>query len=251
MTTDPRVLLSEKILNKGLGPLEEIIPAGTLSPQKAVEVYAGAYRARLIDALGETFEATWWCLGDDQFKKIAKQYIFENPSLFYNLNDYGHKFPDFLKSNFSLHNLDYLADLAYFELEFSLLFHEPELPSSVTPEMLQTLGLDFSFELVPQVRLFKSNYGILNIWNSYKEDLKLNPSWMKPQCFILFKSENNLKLRELTIAEFTLLHNTSAARPLSECVELILNSGLEINEDDMRNLFNFLWEFKLIKCIAQ
>lgn len=249
MTIDPRFLLSEKILNKGSGPVDEVIPAGKLSAQKALTVYADAYRARLIDALGETFEATWWCLGDELFKKMAEQYIFENPSVFYNLSDYGHKFPEFLKLNLAVHQLDFVSDLANFEWEFSLLFHESEVLSEINLDTLRTLGSDFSFELVPQMRLFKSEYGILNIWNSYKENSKKKPSWDTPQSFILFKFENNLKIRELTTEEFIFLRSAKAGRSLVECVESIFSLGREINPDEMHNLFNFLGEYKLINAM--
>src|SRR5688572_29447575 len=63
--------------------LHEIIPGGSLDVKGALGVYQNGYPARLTEQLGETFEAVWWVLGDEDFLTVCRTYIAENGSQSY------------------------------------------------------------------------------------------------------------------------------------------------------------------------
>src|SRR4051812_17487252 len=77
--------------------LANIKPAGSLSNLEALNVYRGDYTARMLEALGKNYEATWVLLGDEEFMDAATRYIKLNPSTYTNLTTYGESFPNFLE----------------------------------------------------------------------------------------------------------------------------------------------------------
>ena len=53
----------------------KIIPVGSLNQKQVLQVYTNDYYARLTEALGESFEAIWAVLGDEEFFKVCHEYI--------------------------------------------------------------------------------------------------------------------------------------------------------------------------------
>ncbi len=73
--------------------------APNASPMLALRrlgVYHGAYRARLLETLRDTYGHTLRLLGDDAFDALALAYIAQSPSTHRNLRWYGETWPDFL-----------------------------------------------------------------------------------------------------------------------------------------------------------
>ena len=100
-----------------------IIPTRYMkSKKRALLVYQDGYRARLTEALGETFEACWWVLGDDTFFALCASFVRAHPSLDYNLNSYGREFPEYLYNHKLSEEIPFLFDLASFEWSFKKLF---------------------------------------------------------------------------------------------------------------------------------
>lgn len=100
---------------------DEVIPGGTLSVEEALRVYQSGYYARLTESLGENFEAVWRVLGDQEFFAACRKYIDRNPSLSFNISDFGVGFPEYLEQEYP--QIFFIRDLAFFESEFKNLFH--------------------------------------------------------------------------------------------------------------------------------
>ncbi|PCI05831.1 MAG: hypothetical protein COB78_04425 [Hyphomicrobiales bacterium] len=64
--------------------------------EKRFAVYQDAYQIRLIEVLSEDYENTWKYLGDEQFYKLAVEYIKAHPSDQTNMRWFGRHFPEFL-----------------------------------------------------------------------------------------------------------------------------------------------------------
>jgi hypothetical protein len=78
--------------------------AGTASPKvknaDGLSVYHHAYRARLREALGETFEQTWSWIGDDVFDFAVADYVAQYPPSTSSLDRFGDRFVGFLQDRF-------------------------------------------------------------------------------------------------------------------------------------------------------
>ncbi|MCZ6908349.1 MAG: DNA-binding domain-containing protein [Rickettsia endosymbiont of Ixodes persulcatus] len=61
-----------------------------------LDVYANAYRWRLIDALQKEYGLLHTYLGDEQFGELAEAYIDEYPSRFYSISGFTRQLPQFL-----------------------------------------------------------------------------------------------------------------------------------------------------------
>jgi len=70
--------------------------ASPMSALRRLGVYHGAYRARLLATLRDTYGHTLRLLGDDAFDALALAYIAQSPSTHRNLRWYGETWPDFL-----------------------------------------------------------------------------------------------------------------------------------------------------------
>lgn len=228
--------------------LHSIEPAGTLKSGEAVDVYRNAYRVRLVDALGEIFSTTHWCLGDELFIKTATNYIHTQPSHVYNLSNYGEGFPRFLNSQDIAKEFPFLKDLADFEWQFNELFHERELTAATIEDFSK--WHDFKIEFAPHLRIMSYSYGILNIWNAFKNSLEGNsyeaPNWQSPQSFMLYKFDHDLRIREISLASFYLLHFLKLGLSANFAIEKVQSLKLQLEAQEIYNLFTFLHSQKLV-----
>jgi len=88
---------------------------------RRLDVYASAYRARLVEALAEDYPALRLQLGERRFDGLARRFIAAQPSTFRNLRWYGAEFARLLGSA-------PLAELARFEWALGLAFDAADAP---------------------------------------------------------------------------------------------------------------------------
>jgi hypothetical protein len=69
--------------------------------KKGLAIYHHAFRARLRQGLGETFEKTWLWLGDDAFDGAVAAYVRSHVPRHRSLDHYGDRFADFLRQHFA------------------------------------------------------------------------------------------------------------------------------------------------------
>lgn len=244
--------ITQQILQLNSAVLEGVKPCGKLSVSQAMEVYSKAYQARMTEALGETFEVVWWCLGDEVYFSVAREYILKYPSTHYNLAEYGEKFPDFIAQHRLSQETPFLPDLARFEWQFKEIFHLPE-EKSLDPKLWQSVA-EFQnpkIQLTQQMRLLSYNYGIRNIWRSFKnaEDGKAFaeiPDWKNPQQFMLFKKDHEVFMRDLGPEEFIFLTRLNQDMGIELAAD-----GLELKAEGVTELFEFLFSSGLIANIRQ
>lgn len=92
-----------------------------LSGQAGTTIYQNNYLMGLIKSLVVTFPVCEQLVGENFFKTLAKHYIFDNPSEYASLNDYGNAFPAFLQDFPAVKDLDYLSYLSFVaELEWAI-----------------------------------------------------------------------------------------------------------------------------------
>ena len=123
----PLELLQQRFTAAAIGEADPAFAAmvkggGKLTSMSAVEVYRNGYSARMSEALGETFEACWRALGDEDFLMACRIYARSVPSISHNLSDYGISFPAFLLKRFAA-DAPFIGDLASLEWSFKELFH--------------------------------------------------------------------------------------------------------------------------------
>ena len=226
--------------------LARILPIGKISNRQVVEVYQNDYTSRLTEALGETFEATWFSLGDEDFFKVAKEYIHKNPSQVKDLNNYGESFPAFLEDYDS--TMPWLKELAQFEWDFWNLFHfEGFLPIDVFSKIKEEELLSSRFAFQETLMIRSWDYSLFNIWKN-RDDVEITPDELKlneGQNILLFKQKDDLDVRyhEFSDGQFQILKRLFEGFPLLQALE-----EAEIEDpSQVSELFEFLRESRIVK----
>ncbi len=205
---------------------------GRLSAREAVDVYRRGYPARLSEALGETFEACWRVLGDEDFLRDCAAFARAVPSVSHNLSDYGRAFPAFLLRRHRAH-APFIADLAALEWEFKNLFHEAPR-EGLSPSALAAAAKDASAFVLGPHRLLSFGHRVHAIWRRDRADetpLK-KADWTGAERVLLHKGGS----RTLTAPEAAALAALARGKPLGKA----LAGARGLDEPATRGLFEFL-----------
>jgi hypothetical protein len=123
--------------------IESVIePSSHQTSVERLEIYAGAYYARLLECLRAEYPIMAEAMGTELFDEFGVEYLQRYPSHSYTLNDLGRNFPRFLAESRPTSPdednswLDFLVDLAKLEWCFAEVFDGPGA------ENLPLLGLD-------------------------------------------------------------------------------------------------------------
>jgi len=200
-----------------------IIPAGKLSnPFEALEVHKKGYFARLTEALGETYEGTWFAMGDDMFFNICEEFINENKSNKYNLSDYGKNFPQFLEQRRDMIAIPFIQDMAKFDWMFKELFHTKQhAPASIDELQRIETEPNLSLEIEDSVRLFSSRFSIYKIWNHRNDtsEESLNINYESPENLLLYKKNNEIFVKELSEIQYDIIYSLKSGHSISVVLE--------------------------------
>ena len=254
MSDSPLEILQSRFIDSILrGPQRDfaaaVTGAGKLSADAAVAVYRRGYPARLTEALGETFEACWRVLGDEDFFTTCRGFIAQTPSKTHNLSDYGAQFPQFLESLPEAAGAPYLGDLARYEWVYKELFHTPP-HLSLTPTALAAAARPGSILIFGQaMRLMSLRHRVYGIWKRDRaDDTPLSRSdWEGCERLVLYKNGGNaLFVRLLSVSEHAALEALALGRPLDEAL-----AGVEgLDAVGARALFSFISESGLVAGVS-
>jgi hypothetical protein len=223
--------------------MDSILPIGKLDKHDCINIYARGYTARLTEALGETFEATWWVLGDDDFLAICADFIRVTPSFCYDLSDYGFDFPAFLKQQSQIHEIPFLYDLASFEWSFKNIFHSPNFIFD-NQKLLAAIstGADLRLRLSKSAFLFESEFPVYEIWKERAKpvDSLSHLDFSTHEKLLLHKKNSQVFIRALTDDEFFVLKAISTEHSLEKSLEIIAKVQTDLSPEKIRDLFAFV-----------
>jgi hypothetical protein len=225
-------------------------PAGKLSVRKAFEVYHDAYVQKLTEALQETFGAVHWVLGEDLFHKIAKQYIDTEPSVSYNLNDYGGNFPDYLKGHRLTRGVPFLPDLARFEWTYKNLYHRAN-PEPLPTERLQEIlhADDCRIKFIDAMEIFASPFRVSEMWLRKSEPSYMFEEiiWEYPEWVLMFKRDHDIQMQPINHTEASILEELNGGEKVSDV--LLKHSGL-LSPERIAQLFELMIKSGIIEDVV-
>lgn len=237
------------ILNVENSFTQLIKPMPDLTVESCVQIYKRGYNARLTEVLGDTFEASWWVLGDEAFFKFAGEFISNIPSRSYDLSDYGSEFPNYLESQSISKEILFLPDLARFEWLFKAVFHESDI-SAANDDLSAQLSTnpDLKITINNQVHFFSSKYSVYDLWTmrstqiSSLSEINLN----KEQNLIIFKKNGQIHSVQLSKSEYDLLFLFRDTITLEESVTLYQSKYGEFNPDIIQGLFSKIANYGIL-----
>jgi hypothetical protein len=210
-------------------------------------VYRNNVIASLINAVAARYPVVRKLLWDDAFDRIARLYIVAEPPRSPVMLAYGESFPQFLRAIGQCPASDYLADVAALESARTQAYHAADatpLPhkafSALAPEAL----MDTRLSLHPSVRLLRSHFPVVSIWeaNLHANDNIL--SLWKAECALISRPHSRVEVRRLTGAAYEFLAaladrhtvGTAIARAmateqtfdLAECFAILIGANIVI-----------------------
>ncbi|MDR3386549.1 MAG: DNA-binding domain-containing protein [Rudaea sp.] len=125
-----------------------VIATPAADSSERLNVYVHAYRARLIEVLGNDFPGLCALTGAEKFNALCRDYVDATPSTHYNVRWYGERLAGFLSVTRPWSDTPALAEMARFEWALGLSFDAPD-EAHVEPADVQSLAP----EQWPELRL--------------------------------------------------------------------------------------------------
>lgn len=229
-------------------------PLNGLGLNRAIDIYRRGYRARLTEALGETYEPVWRVLGDELFFEVSEDYIRHHPSKSWTLSDYGNEFSEFLSEHDVCRRFEFLPDLAELCLGIHKVFHAKATPGLEADELARVLAeCPEEIRLVEATEVILSRYAIFDIWRAAKEDAGELSEIERSQGVLIYKKivasadateparAAKLYLEPMSLAQASLLVSLQGRETPSG-----FDSLDEISEEETAQLFQFLAENGLL-----
>lgn len=144
-----------------------------VSADLRLDIYANAYRYRLIEALEDNFPAVNTLLGDEDFFKLGLKYVDACPSQHFSLRYFGQKLANFLTTAPDYGEQKVVAEMAQFEWLLREAFDAASEPR-LTLESLQTIVPEqwptLQFKFHPSVQRINLVFNVPQLWQAIDQD---------------------------------------------------------------------------------
>ena len=148
------------------------LPAGwTGRHAQGLAIYRNAYRARLVDALRDTYERTAKWVGEDAFSRAAAHHLITRPPRSWTLDDAGNGFADTLEQLFT--DDPEVAELAWLEWAMHRCFVAADAQpvdgpgfARATAGYGETQWAQLRFKFVPGTDVRRADHDIVTLWRS-------------------------------------------------------------------------------------
>lgn len=191
-----------------------------LDAEARIGVYAGMYRARLVEALGADFPKLRRVLEEDRFAALGEAYLAEHPSDDPDLGRFGRRLAAFLSAHPASERPD-LADLAALEWARSEVFFDaPAEPLgrealALAPERFVATRLRF----VPALRLVSVGHATAALWRALEAGEAPPAPSERPEAVAVWRSGFDVLHAALTPEEGEALGRALAGEPLGDVCE--------------------------------
>lgn len=138
-----------------------------------LDIYANAYRYRLIEALQDTFPALHTLLGDEDFFNLGIDYLDAWPSSHFSLRYFGHQMGHFLSISPAYQEQGVLSEMARFEWSLRSAFDAADA-EVLGLDVLQHIapddwpGLQFTFH--PSLQRQDMRFNVPQLWQAIEQD---------------------------------------------------------------------------------
>ncbi|MCP3852260.1 MAG: DUF2063 domain-containing protein [Gammaproteobacteria bacterium] len=144
-----------------------------VSADVRLDVYANAYRFRLIEALQDNFPALHTLLGDEDFFQLGVAYLTAHPSKHFSLRYFGQQMSAFLGTTDAYKEQAFLSEMAHFEWLLRDAF-DAEDSSVLTLESLQQMEPQawpkLKFRFHPSLHRIDLSFNTPQLWQAIDQE---------------------------------------------------------------------------------
>lgn len=161
-----------RILGGGQTVLEHLRdPAGGDAVLR-LDIYANAYRLRLLECMGKDFPGLKALAGEDLFNELGNRYIATHPSRHFNIRWYGSGLAEFLARTPPYNGRPMFSEMAAFEKALATAFDAADDPAA-TEEGVARLPSHLWPVMVPvphaSVQRLRTEWDVAAFWKSVSE----------------------------------------------------------------------------------
>jgi len=195
-----------------------------LSPVEQLEIYREQFWLRHTSSLVEDFPGLSGILGQEDWEKLAEQYLTEVTPDSYTLRDLGAKLPQTIERASWLPHRALCLDMARLELGYIEVFDAPDLPP-LAPERLAAMPEDklgdARLVIAPWVRLLSLRYPVADLRRKLRADgdEPVSIPAESPQNLVLYRRERRLWDMPLSDVAFTFLAGLASGKTLAQAAE--------------------------------
>lgn len=200
-----------------------------LSPVEQLEIYREQFWLRHTSSLIEDFPGLSGILGQEDWEKLAEQYLTEVVPDSYTLRDLGSQLPQVIERASWLPHQALCLDMARLELAYIEVFDAQDLPP-LAPERLaalpeESLG-DARLVIAPWVRLLSVRYPVANLRRELRaeSDEHVAIPAESPQNLVVYRRELRLWDMPASDVAFAFLGGLAAGRTLAQAAETAATS---------------------------
>jgi hypothetical protein len=197
---------------------------GRLSPVQQLEIYREQFWLRHTSALVEDFPGLGGILGQEQWEKLAEQYLTEVTPDSYDLRDLGARLPEVIERAGWLPHRALCLDMARLELAYIEVFDARDTPP-LAPARLATIPEDTFAEarlvIAPSVRLLSVRYPVGNLRRKLRAsaDEPVPIPDESPQQLVVYRQERQLWDMPVSKVAFTFLSGLASGKTLGAAAE--------------------------------
>lgn len=203
---------------------DKIVATARVGAKQRIDIYADAYRLRLIECLQDSYSALHTLLGDDAFDRLCRNYIGTHTPHHYSVRWYGDRLAEFLGRTAPYCEYPYLAELAEFEWKLMEAFDARDA-APVTTEDMAAIPPDqwpqLTFALHPSLRSLELTWNVAAIRGATDEDRE-PPAPQQgdyPVPWIIWRKQIRQFYRSLSADEAWMLAQAQSGAPFAALCE--------------------------------
>lgn len=223
--------------------ISQIKSSNVLSAQRALEIYQEDYRARLKEALKNTYRCIYSLIGDHDFQLLSSEYIKVHHSTSKDLDDYGEQFEFFCSQNALVCEYPFLSEMAQFEWQFRLLFHQQFTEGANQESLQQCMIRDEKIKLVNSAHLLSFNFLISELYAIKDIDCPTPFDFKKKEWLLLYKDHDTVMKKSLSKSQWEFLKILNENQSLTSSLELHKD---HLNTTETTELFAFIASSKIL-----
>ncbi|HEX6813611.1 MAG TPA: DNA-binding domain-containing protein [Planctomycetota bacterium] len=212
---------------RALCPVRDVLAGGVVAPGERssvtdrLQVYNGAYLARLCGVLAADYPALRHLLGSDRFDRLCAAYVERHPSRHPNLNQLGRRLPAFVGRRRDLPRRAFAAELAQLECCIALAADAPEF-APMPGERLHALPAGdwprARLQCNPSLQLASFRHPV----NAWLDDVLAarapRAPRRRPSQVAVFRHGSRVLRLDLTPTAFAVLTAIAAGKPLGRAL---------------------------------
>ena len=216
-----------------------------------LEIYAGAYYARLLECLQAEYPIMAKAMGTELFDEFAVEYLERYPSHSYTLNDLGANFPKFLAETRPTSPeednswLDFLVDLAKLEWCFAEVFDGPGAENQRLLGLNQLKGLDADtwaevrLTAVPCLRILRLDFPVQVYYRAIRDGDEAVPPEREPTWLAISRRNFVVRHHALTPTEAEILGAILAGATVGDAIRQSTSpADFDAFAEDLRRWFH-------------